>query len=68
VTNETAQLALEALWAAMVELVEAGHDRVVNGQAGMQAADAARIEGFASELAQLAHAAAALSRHAANTL
>jgi hypothetical protein len=62
--SETAQAALEAVWAHMVERVEADHDLVVIGQASSDAVTAERIAARASEFATLAQAAAALARSA----
>ena len=59
--RETAQAATEALWAAMVELAEAGNDRTVAGQAGASSAEARQIATLATELAAIAKAADAPS-------
>lgn len=64
--SATAQAALEALWAQMIELAEAGNDAIVLGQANPSIADSARIAALASDLASLAQAAATLARGCAD--
>lgn len=59
---ETARAALEALWACMVELAEAGHDQVVTSQVRADQASADEIERIAADLATLAGAAVCLAR------
>lgn len=55
---------LAALWLALVELAEAGNDRVIAGQAKANAKDAERIGVIATEIAVLASAAAIAARYA----
>ena len=62
--RETARAATEALWAAMVELVEAGNDRTVAGQAGASSAEARRIAALATELGAIARAAEIVASYA----
>lgn len=62
IAPETARAATEVLWQAMVELAEAGNDRVVQTQASGDASDAAAIATIAADLATLTHAAAILAR------
>lgn len=62
IARKTARRALGALWEAMVDLAEAGHDQVVDKQRDALAEDAAAIASRASDLAHLAMAAAVLVR------
>ncbi len=64
--SETAQAALAALWAHMVELAETGNDAIVLGQAAPDAQDAAHIAALTRDLASLAQAAASLARSLAD--
>lgn len=66
VRSGTAQTALDAVWARMVELAEAGHDLVVLTQASADAAKAKHIALMASDVATLAKAAEVLAREANN--
>jgi hypothetical protein len=59
----TAHAALEHIWRAMVELAESGNDAVVDGQRTPTVNVIRRITDGATDLATLAHAAAALARH-----
>jgi hypothetical protein len=61
--RETAQAATEALWAAMVELAEAGNDRTVAAQAGASSAEARRIAALATDLAAIARAAEVIASY-----
>jgi hypothetical protein len=61
---DTARAGVQSLWAAMVELAEAGNDIVVQTQRGAQAEQAQIIASIAADLAALAMAAATMARHA----
>lgn len=59
----TARAALEHVWRAMVELAESGNDAVVDGQRRPTVKVIRGITDAATDLATLAHAAAALARY-----
>lgn len=60
--SPTAQAALEAVWAQMIELAEAGNDLVVLSQVNADASSAHRIASIAEDLATLAKCAHVLAR------
>ena len=62
--RQTAQAAAEALWAAMVELAEAGNNRTVAAQAGASPVEAKRVAVLATELAAIARAAEIVAHYA----
>ena len=62
VAKATAEALTEALWAAMVEIVEQTNDAVVEAHARPSGADAARIVGGSLDLQTLARAAETAAR------
>lgn len=62
IARKVAKRALGAVWRAMVDLPEGGHDQVVNAQRDAFTPDAVAIAERAAALATLAQTAAVLAR------
>jgi hypothetical protein len=65
IDRNTAHTACEAVWAAMVELAEAGNDLVISTQAQPSEEAAVKLVGLAEASGALASAAAHLARWSA---
>lgn len=64
---ETARVLEEALWAAIVELAEAAHDRAVAAQAAPQPEAAVALGTTADDISHLARAAVVASDYRARS-